>query len=154
MPFSDCRITVMPGGRLLGTSVGMPMPRLTYEPSASSAAARAAISWRVRAMSVLSFWSLSLSKGYRATLDALFDVGADLDDPVHVDARQVDRIRVEIPRLDELLHLCDADPPRHRRERVEVARGLVEHEVAVTVALGGVHEREVGLDRLLEHELL
>ena len=29
MPFSDCRMTSMPGGMLFATSVGMPMPRLT-----------------------------------------------------------------------------------------------------------------------------
>src|SRR6059058_1078454 len=29
IPFSDCRITSIPGGMLLATSVGIPMPRLT-----------------------------------------------------------------------------------------------------------------------------
>ena len=28
-PFSDCSVTLMPGGMKLATSVGMPMPRLT-----------------------------------------------------------------------------------------------------------------------------
>ena len=55
--------------------------------------------------------------------------------------------------LDELLDLGDADPAGHRRERREVAGRLVEHEVAVAVALQGVHEGEVGGDGLLEHEL-
>ena len=66
---------------------------------------------------------------------------------------QVDAVRVELARFDELLHLRDADPARHRGERVEVARGLVEDEVAVPVAPQRVHQREVGDDRLLEHVL-
>jgi hypothetical protein len=43
---------------------------------------------------------------------------------------------------------------RPSRERVEVARGLAEDEVAVPVALPGPHQAEVGDDRLLEHVLL
>ena len=63
------------------------------------------------------------------------------------------RVGVELARLDELLDLGDADPAGHRGERVEVARRLVEDQVAVPVALERVHEREVGDDRLLEHVL-
>lgn len=86
-----------------------------------------------------------------ALLDALLDAGADLDDAVHVDAGQVHGVGVEHSGLDELLDLHDADAPGHRGERVEVARRLVEHEVAVAVPPPRVHEREVGDDRLLEH---
>src|ERR671912_1535670 len=121
------------------------MPRLTYEPSASSRAARAAISKRVSAISV------PLSHG--AAFDALLDVGADHHDAVDVDARQVHGVRVELAHLHELLDLRDAHPAGHRRERREVAGRLVEDEVAVPVALEGVHEGEVRGDRLLEHEL-
>src|SRR5690349_548312 len=101
------------------------MPRLTYEPSESSAAARAAISLRVRAISVA-------LHADRAPLDALFDIGSDLDDAVDEDARQVDAVGVELPRLHELLDLCDAHATGHRRQRVEVAGGLVEDEIAET----------------------
>ena len=41
---------------------------------------------------------------------------------------------------------------RHRDERIEVARGLVEDQVAVAVALPGAHESEVSGDALLEDE--
>jgi hypothetical protein len=73
---------------------------------------------------------------------------------VHVDAGQVHGVRVELAGLDELLDLGDGHPSGHRRERVEVAGRLVEHEVAVAVALPRPHQAEVGDDRALEDELL
>src|SRR4029079_4164507 len=105
-----------------------PMPRFTYEPSVSSAAARAAISLRVSAM------SFAFRGRYGPAFDALLDVGADLDDAVDVDARQMDAVRIEFARLDELVDLRDADAAGHRGERVEVARRLVEDQVPVPVA--------------------
>ena len=42
-PFSLCSMTFTPCGMKLATRVGMPIPRLTYMPSRSSCAARAAI---------------------------------------------------------------------------------------------------------------
>ena len=44
-------------------------------------------------------------------------------------------VGVELARLDELLDLGDRDPAGHGAQRVEVAGGLVEDEVAVPVAL-------------------
>ncbi len=41
-PFSDCSTMSVPAGMKFATSVGMPMPRLTYIPSGSSRAARLA----------------------------------------------------------------------------------------------------------------
>src|SRR6478752_3400015 len=107
MPFSDWSTTVTPVGTKFGTRVGSPMPRFTYEPSSSSAAARAAIWSRVSAMS-------GSFRGDGASLDALGDVGSDLDDAVHVHAGQVDPVRVELARFNEALDLRDADPARHR----------------------------------------
>ena len=98
--------------------------------------------------------AISVPLSHGAALDALLDVGADHDHAVDVDAGQVHGVGVEVARLDELLDLCDAHAPGHRGQRREVARRLVEHEVAEAVALQGVHEREVGGDRLLEHELV
>ncbi|KTR86391.1 hypothetical protein NS220_18290 [Microbacterium testaceum] len=72
---------------------------------------------------------------------------------MHVDAGEVNGIRIDLPRLDEVLDLHDAGATGHRGEGVEAARGLAEHEVAVAVALPGVDEREVGGDGLFEHEL-
>jgi hypothetical protein len=39
-PFSDCSTMCVPAWMKLATSVGMPIPRLTYIPSDSSRAAR------------------------------------------------------------------------------------------------------------------
>src|SRR5699024_136576 len=50
-PFSDCSVTFTPGGRLLATRAGMPMPRSTESPSFSSASATAATSSGVHAAS-------------------------------------------------------------------------------------------------------
>ncbi len=57
IPFSDWSVTCTPAGRWFGMSVGRPMPRLTYSPSVSSAAARTAICSRVQAIRSLPFRS-------------------------------------------------------------------------------------------------
>src|SRR4029453_12813292 len=124
------------------------MPRLTYAPSVSSSAARAAISSRLSATSGL----LALRAGTRAgvltvILRRASSHGASLDpllgrllrgeghDSVHEDAREVDGGRLELAGLVHLLNLGDGDPPRHGGQRVEVASALAEHQVAVPVAL-------------------
>ena len=78
---------------------------------------------------------------------------ADLDNAAHVDAGQVHLIGIDLAWFDEFFDLGDADAPGHRGERREVAGGLVEDQVAVTIAAQRVDEREVGGDRVLEHEL-
>src|SRR5262249_1741997 len=119
------------------------MPRLTYWPSCSSAAHRAA-SWnRVSAMSGL------LPRAHGALLH-LLALGADLDDPLHEHARGVYVLGVDLARLDELFDLGDRDPAGHRAQRVEVARGLVVDEVAVPITHRGPHQREVAHDAELE----
>src|SRR4051794_19831398 len=122
------------------------MARFTYEPSANSRAARAAISSRGRGMRSLPFGS----GGDGAPLDALLDGGADLDDAGQVDPRQVHAVRIQLGGLDELFDVRDARATADWGERVEVAGRLVEHQVAVAIALGGVHEGEVGDDRVFE----
>src|SRR5687767_12638774 len=77
-----------------------------------------------------------------------------LEDPLHVDRRQVDLIGLDRADLDELFDLDDRDLARLRAERVEVARGLPEHEVAPAIALPRLHDREVAADRVLEDALL
>src|SRR3954453_22091038 len=130
------------------------MPRFTYEPSSSSAAARAAICSRVSGISGLQLLALRLVGLARldgALLDPLLDVLANGNDTLDVDTGQVDLVRVQLTRLDQLLHLRDRDPAGHRGERVEVPRAAVEDQVAVDVALERVHQAEVGDDRLLQH---
>ena len=77
-----------------------------------------------------------------------------LDDALHVDTGGVHVVGVQLARLHEVLDLGDGDPPAHRGQRVEVARGVAVDEVAVPVALPGPDQAEVGDQGLLEHELL
>src|ERR1700676_1814218 len=125
-------------------SVGKPMPRLTYWPSLSSCATRAASCVRVSAMSAP---SVALARG--DALDA-FAGAADLHDALHEDAGQMHLLGIDRAWLDELLDLRDRDLARHRAERVEVARRLVKDQVAVAVADARAHEREVGDDAALQ----
>src|SRR6478735_2643682 len=124
------------------------MPRLTYEPSVSSRATRAASCSRVSATV-----SRPLRWCGRSSLDALLGAGVGLvddDHPLDEHARSVDAVRVEVAGLDELLDAGDRQPARGGDERVEVACALVEYEVAQAVALPGMDEGDVGDDRLLQ----
>src|SRR5262245_31614149 len=109
-------------------SVGMPIPKLTVYPSRSSFTAR-------RTMPSRSSIRLRLPHG--PPLDALL---ARRDhDALHEDGRRVDRLRVELAHLDELLDLGDRDLPRRRGHRIEVARRLPVDEVAQAVGLPRRH---------------
>ena len=126
------------------------MPRLTYCPSCSSCATRAA-------SCVARQRHLSPPPACRTVRRSMrFSVACSAPSATTRCTKipgSVDVVGVELARLDELLDLGDRDPPGHRDQRVEVARGLVEDQVAVPVALRRAHQREVGDDRLLEHVL-
>src|SRR5215472_10225671 len=142
IPFSDWRITSMPGGMWLATSVGMPMPRLTVYPSRSSFTAR-------RTMPSRSNIRLGLPHG--AALDALLP--RSHHDALHEDARRVNALRVEVADLDELLDLRDRDFAGRGRHRVEVARRFPVDQISQSVALPGRDHREVPDDPALEDVL-
>src|ERR1019366_4283048 len=116
-----------------------------FMPWASSRAARVTI--RVRASSVEGSATSVLPHG--APLDPLL-VAGPLEDPLNEDARRVNVVGIELTHLDELLDLGDRDLPRHRRERVEVARGIAIDEIADRVAPPRLDEREVSPERPLE----
>src|ERR1700677_4868169 len=126
------------------------MPRLTYAPSRSSRATRAA-SW-LRGSATLFSLALTGTRADRDALDALA-AAADFDDALHEDAGQVNRFGIDLTRFDELLDFRDCDLPGHRAQRVEVAGGFVKDQVAVPIADAGAHEREVAHDALFEHVL-
>src|SRR5690606_1306714 len=142
---SDCSHTSTPSGMWLATRVGRPMPRLTYMPSLSSCAARLAISSRVQAMSAAS--------SHGALLDALLGVRV-VHDAVHIDARQVHVVGVDVTDLHDLLHLGDAHLPGHRTGGIEVSRGLAEDQVPGLVRLPRLHQRYVGDQRGLHDVVL
>ena len=73
------------------------------------------------------------------------------DHPLHVHARGVHLVRVDLARVDQVLHLGHGHLAAHRRERVEVAGRVPVDEVAVPVALPRPHQPEVGRDGPLEH---
>src|SRR4051812_25448154 len=102
MPFSDCRTMWVPAGMKFATSVGMPIPRLTYMPSRSSRAARRATSSRDRG----GMSGAPLAHG--ALLDRFFEARAG-DDALDVDAGGVDAVGVEVAGLHQLLDLRDGD---------------------------------------------
>src|SRR5690606_21578737 len=77
-----------------------------------------------------------------------------VDDAVDVDARQVDLVRVDRADLDDLLDLGHADLAGHGAGRVEVARGLAEHQVAGRVGLPRLDQGHVGHQRSLQHVVL
>src|SRR2546425_1115804 len=83
-------------------------------------------------------------------LDSLFIV-RPLEDPAHVDARSMHRLRVEIARRDQVLHLGDGDARRGGHHRVEVARGFAVHEIAQAVASVGLDQSEVGQEGCLQN---
>src|SRR6185503_14424126 len=80
---------------------------------------------------------------YGALLDALL-VGRVVHDALHEDAGGVNVVRVDLAGLDQVLDLGDRNLAGSRHDRVEVARGLPVDEVALSVALPGVHDRKVG----------
>src|SRR5580704_15815562 len=124
------------------------MPRLTYCPSRSSWATRAASWVRVKAMSA------SLSRAHRRTrrhaLDAL-SLRSDVHDALHEDAWQMHELGVDRSRLDEFLDFGHRYLAGHRAERIEVTRGFVKEQVAGTIADRCAHERVVANDSCFQH---
>src|SRR6185437_8491407 len=90
--------------------------------------------------------------GDGAEFDALL-VFRPFDDPVDVNAGRMDRVRIELADLDELLDLGDGDLAAGRDHRIEVARRLAIDEVAGLVALPRLDDRQLRPDARLEHVL-
>src|SRR5579872_7468805 len=101
------------------------MPRLTYCPSRSSRASRVASCVRVSAMSLR-----SCARARGNAFDP-FAFGADLDDALYEDARQLHVFRNDLPRFHQPLDLGYRNPPGHRTQRIEVARRFVEKQISV-----------------------
>ena len=114
-------------------------------PSCSSCAARSAIWLRSQGM-----LRPPQAAGLRTVRCSMRFSCCALDDPVHVDAGQVDVVGIEAARLHDLLHLHDADLAAHRGGRVEVARCLAEDQVAGRVRLPRLHDGQVRHDPALE----
>src|SRR5271169_6048156 len=162
IPFSECKTTVMSAGMWLGIRVGNPTPRLTYCPSCSSVATRAASSSRLQLMAVppgkrvvppphrFALHRRWRSWPHRLLFDLLHRVG-HMHHPVHVDPLGVHLGGVDLARFDQVLNLRDSDLARYGTVRVEVGGRRVVDQVAVPVAFEGVHQCEVSADGSFEH---
>src|SRR5437660_12628652 len=82
--------------------------------------------------------------GSHRPLRASLLVILSLQNPLHVDPRRGDRVRVEGAELDQLLDLRNRDARRRRHHRVELPRWLAINQVAPAVALPGFDEGAVG----------
>mmetsp|Transcript_210 Transcript_210/g.628 ORF Transcript_210/g.628 Transcript_210/m.628 type:complete len:249 (+) Transcript_210:911-1657(+) len=69
------------------------------------------------------------------------------------DARQMDLVRCQLPRLHDVLHLGDGDARGGGHGWVEVACRAAEDEVAPGVRLVGLHQAVVAADGVLHHVL-
>ncbi len=70
---------------------------------------------------------------------------------MHIDARQVDAVGVQRSGRHDLLDFRYADLAAHRGGRVEVARGLAEHQIARRIRLPGLDNGQVGNDPALQN---
>src|SRR5688572_1681691 len=104
------------------TSVGSPMPRFTVMPSLSSRATRRAISSLVKPADIMT---------------------RCLDDALYKNPRRHDTLRVELTRLDNLLHLGDRYLRGSRHRLVEIAPRLPVRQIPQPVGLVAADEGEI-----------
>src|SRR3954470_6387770 len=119
------------------------MPRLTQAPSGISCATRAAICSRVNRCMELSLRSMSGGSTYVAPFY--------LNDSGHIETRGHHRFGIEHAEVDDLVHLRHGTLRRCGHDRTEVACGLAICEIAPAIAALGFDEREITVDRVLEH---
>src|SRR5262245_22483537 len=86
---------------------------------------------------------------HRPLLDALL-VSRALEYVLDEDAGRDDVVRIDVARLDQPLDLGDSHLRGGRHDGIEIACSLAVDEIAEAVALPRLHEREIGLQRLLE----
>src|ERR1051325_3118719 len=85
---------------------------------------------------------------YGALLDMFYGIG-HVNDPLHEHARRDDVVGIDLARLNQDFHFGHRRLGRGRHHRVEIARGLSIDEVALGIALPGVHDRQIGDDAAL-----
>ena len=140
-PFSECSISpCLPEARR-ASSVGMPIPRLTFMPSPSSWAAR-------RTMHPARVSHLRRPAPERRSRSACHS--HDRRRPAGRRSRACGHGLGPAHRRRRAPHLGDRHAPGHRRERVEVPRRPPVYEVSEWVGLPRLHERKVGVQRSLK----
>src|SRR5256885_16713814 len=93
---------------------------------------------------------MSLLTAHRAFFDPLLVMVA-LENVLNEDARGDDVVGIDRAGLDDLLDLRNGDASGGCHHRIEVASRSPVYQIAEAVAFPGLHEREVGAERLLEH---
>ena len=77
-------------------------------------------------------------------------MGAE-DDAIDIDAGGVDAVGAQLARRDDLLDFGHGDGAGCSHHRIEVPRRLAIDQIALSVALPGLDDREVGLQPALHH---
>src|SRR5580704_14901404 len=90
----------------------------------------------------------SIALAHGALLDTLF-VAVVMHDTLHEDARRVDLVGVDLAHFDQILDLDHGGLRRGRHYRIGIARGLAEHEVALSIRFPGVDDRQIGEEAAL-----
>src|SRR5713101_3955455 len=89
----------------------------------------------------------------RALFDTLLRRLVD-DDPMYVDSRRMDFIRIKLTDLNNDFYLGDSDLASHRDIRIEIASRLAIDKIAGLVCFISLDQRHVGNQRALHHVLL
>src|SRR5882762_4248472 len=128
-PFSEWKMISLSPKSQFEHRVGMPMPRLTIQPSPNSIASRSHICCR------LSPFARSLINRYSPDAAATTPrAGRDLEQPVHQEPGGMHVVGIDgAHRQNVFLDLDHRDPGGHRHDRVEVALRVPETEIARSV---------------------
>src|SRR3954469_9712775 len=151
MPFSECTTTSRSAGMWSATSVGMPMPRLTYHPSGMSRASRAAMP--VRPSRLVPNVLEPCAASFIALLPSarqLRIAGRDMQHAIDEDAGGDDLVRRQLADIADMVRLHHGERAGHGHDRVEVAAGVAEDQVAPAVGHPGLDQRDVAWQGFLE----
>src|SRR5208282_1757431 len=99
----------------------MPMPRLTYQPSGMSCAARAAMASRDHGLQAAKVFATALACTFTlaSSRHRRFAIG-HVHDAIDENPGGTDFLRVERAKLNNVLRLGDGQLRRHRHHRIEI----------------------------------
>jgi hypothetical protein len=92
---------------------------------------------------------MSLGVPYGAAFDPFLVVLA-VNNSVHVNSRRYDRIRVEVPGIDDMLNLGYGNSPCRGHHRVEVTGGFPVDQITRRIAFPCFDKRKIGGESVLK----